>query len=143
LIAFFIASFVFYWWHRATHYFDFLWRFFHQLHHSAKRLESLTSFFAHPFDVTATILLNAFCCYFILGASPFASFLELLLAGFFSLWTHMDLKTPYWLGYIIQRPEMHSIHHQKNHHSDNYAGFPLWDMLFGIVNLEKYGIINF
>ncbi len=33
LLSFFITSFVFYWWHRATHASDLLWRVFHQLHH--------------------------------------------------------------------------------------------------------------
>ena len=37
LLSFFITSFVFYWWHRATHASDLLWRVFHQLHHSARR----------------------------------------------------------------------------------------------------------
>ena len=47
LLSFFITSFVFYWWHRATHASDLLWRMFHQLHHSARRIEVLTSFYDH------------------------------------------------------------------------------------------------
>jgi len=36
-----------------------------------------------------------------------------------------------WLGYIIQRPESHSVHHGKGIHRYNYSDLPLWDMLFG------------
>src|SRR6476619_8498828 len=28
------VTFVFYWWHRARHHSDLLWRFLHQFHHS-------------------------------------------------------------------------------------------------------------
>jgi sterol desaturase/sphingolipid hydroxylase (fatty acid hydroxylase superfamily) len=38
LIAYFIATFVFYWWHRWRHEVDFLWRGFHQIHHSPQRI---------------------------------------------------------------------------------------------------------
>ncbi len=32
-IAYFITTFIFYWWHRLRHTNDFLWRHFHQIHH--------------------------------------------------------------------------------------------------------------
>ena len=34
LLAYFVATFVFYWWHRWRHESDFLWLHFHQIHHS-------------------------------------------------------------------------------------------------------------
>ncbi|MFL9837732.1 hypothetical protein ABS768_09505 [Flavobacterium sp. ST-75] len=34
IIAYFIATFIFYWWHRWRHHIDFLWTHFHQIHHS-------------------------------------------------------------------------------------------------------------
>lgn len=45
MLAYFIATFVFYWWHRWRHESDFLWRAFHQIHHSPQRLEVITSFY--------------------------------------------------------------------------------------------------
>src|SRR5258708_18701015 len=36
-IAYFIATFVFYWWHRGRHEIGFLWLGFHQIHHSPQR----------------------------------------------------------------------------------------------------------
>jgi sterol desaturase/sphingolipid hydroxylase (fatty acid hydroxylase superfamily) len=130
LLSFLLTSFVFYWWHRATHKSDVLWRIFHQLHHSAKRVEALTAFYAHPLDSAAAVLISAFSSYVVLGASPLAAGLALLLTGVFDLFLHSDLATPRWLGIFVQRPEMHTVHHAYGHHAQNY-GLPLWDMLFG------------
>ncbi|BEU98199.1 hypothetical protein ACDW_39040 [Acidovorax sp. DW039] len=107
-----------------------LWRIFHQLHHSAKRVEALTAFYAHPLDSAAAVLISCFTSYLILGASPVAAAIAIALTGAFDLFLHSDLRTPRWLGYFIQRPEMHTVHHALDHHAQNY-GLPLWDILFG------------
>lgn len=129
-LSFLITSFVFYWWHRATHRFDVLWRLFHQLHHSARRVEALTAFFAHPMDTAAAVLLSALSSYWVLGASPLAAAIAIGLTGAFDMFLHADIRTPRWLGWIIGRPEMHTVHHQHGHHAQNY-GLPVWDLLFG------------
>lgn len=129
-LSFFLTSFVFYWWHRATHASDLLWRTFHQLHHSARRVEALTSFYAHPMDSAAAVLLSTLSSYWVLGASPTAAAVALALTAAFDLFTHADIRTPRWLGYVLQRPEMHTVHHEYGHHAQNY-GLPLWDILFG------------
>ena len=43
LLAYFVVTFVFYWWHRCRHTVDFLWLHFHQIHHSPRRIEVITS----------------------------------------------------------------------------------------------------
>ena len=53
-----------------------------------------------------------------------------LWVGLFEFWEHTNVPTPHWLGYIIVRPEMHRIHHERNRHENNY-GLPIWDILFG------------
>jgi len=45
LAAYGLATFVFYWWHRARHEVQWLWLGFHQIHHSPQRLEVITSFY--------------------------------------------------------------------------------------------------
>lgn len=130
IASFLLTSFIFYWWHRATHWSDLLWRVFHQLHHSARRVEALTAFYAHPLDSAAAICISGCASYLILGASPAAAAIALLLTGLFDLFLHSDLRTPRWLGYFVQRPEMHTVHHQLGHHRQNY-GLPIWDLLFG------------
>ena len=98
VIGFLLTSFVAYWWHRAMHKNNFLWRTFHQLHHSPRRIEALTSFYMHPFDGFAATLLNGICCYTILGLDAFGTGVSLLLAALYNIFIHADLKTPYWVG---------------------------------------------
>jgi hypothetical protein len=97
---------------------------------SAKRVEPLTALYAHPLDSAAAVLISAFSSYVVLGASPLAAGLALLLTGVFNLFLHSDIATPRWLGIFVQRPEMHTVHHAYGHHAKN-DGLPLWDMLFG------------
>lgn len=130
LICFITASIVAYWWHRAMHKYDILWRTFHQLHHSPSRIESLTAFYMHPLDGMAATFINSLCAYFIFGATAEAAAWAILFAALYNLFIHADKATPYWLGYIVARPEMHRVHHKTGFHANNY-GLPVWDMLFG------------
>ncbi|KAF7786988.1 hypothetical protein PRUB_a3824 [Pseudoalteromonas rubra] len=136
LLGFLLTSFVAYWWHRAMHKFDLLWRVFHQLHHSPRRIEALTSFYMHPFDGVAATFLNALCCYFILGLDAYGTAVSLIIAALYNIYIHADLKTPYWLGFVLQRPEMHRVHHKYMHHKQNY-GLAIWDLLFGTFSNPK------
>lgn len=44
---------------------------------------------------------------------------------------HANIRTPTWLRYFVQTPELHSIHHQYDVHRFNFSDIPLWDRLFG------------
>ena len=136
-LGFLLTSFVAYWWHRAMHKSDFLWRTFHQLHHSPRRIESLTAFYLHPFDAVAATILNGLCCYTILGLNAYGCAISLLTAAIYNIFIHADLKTPYWLGFIIQRPEMHRVHHKHMSHKQNY-GLAFMDMMFGTFENPKH-----
>jgi hypothetical protein len=57
-----------------------------------------------------------------------------LLSGIAELGYHWNVRTPYWLGYIFQRPESHCVHHQEGLHSYNFSDLPLWDILFRTFN---------
>ncbi|WP_338846396.1 sterol desaturase family protein [Massilia sp. W12] len=133
LLAFLITSFLFYWWHRALHQSDFLWRTVHQLHHSPQRLEALSAFYAHPLDSAGATLLSCFSAYIVLGSGVECAAWATLYSGLFNLYVHSDTRSPRWLGWIIQRPEMHRIHHRFGHHAQNY-GLPLWDWMFGTLD---------
>tara|TARA_B100000809_G_C15034286_1_gene493194 strand:+ start:462 stop:917 length:456 start_codon:yes stop_codon:yes gene_type:complete len=67
LIAYVIATFVFYWWHRWRHTFDLLWLGFHQIHHSPQRLEVITSFYKHPLEMTVNSTIGSLLIYSLLG----------------------------------------------------------------------------
>src|SRR5690606_34186673 len=79
------------------------------------------------------------CFSFIAGLSPQSITIVLLVTNFFSIFQHANIKTPKWLGYIIQRPESHAIHHARGIHAYNYSDLPLFDILFGTFrNPENY-----
>jgi sterol desaturase/sphingolipid hydroxylase (fatty acid hydroxylase superfamily) len=131
LVGYLVITFVYYWWHRWRHESDFLWRWVHQLHHSPQRIEVITSFYKHPFELLANSLLSAAILYLLVGLGPAAASAAVLLTGLAELFYHWNVPTPHWLGYLIQRPESHCVHHQEGLHACNYADLPLWDILFG------------
>ena len=131
LIAYFVATFVFYWWHRARHEVHWLWLGFHQIHHSAQRLEVITSFYKHPAEMLVNSLLGSALVYAVLGLDPAAGAVYTLCTALGEFFFHANLRSPRWVGYVFQRPEMHRIHHQHGHHRNNYGDIVWWDMLFG------------
>lgn len=130
-IAYFIATFVFYWWHRVRHESDFLWRMFHQIHHSPARIEVITSFYKHPVEMGVNSLIGSVLVYLLLGLSVEAAGAYTFFTAVGEFFYHTNVRTPRWVGYIFQRPEMHRIHHEYNSHKSNYGDIVWWDMLFG------------
>lgn len=130
-LAYFIATFVFYWWHRLRHEHDVLWLGFHQIHHSARRLEVVTSFYKHPAEMLADFLIGSVLAFSILGLSVHGAALYTLFSAIGEFFYHANIKTPHWVGYFFQRPEMHRIHHRHGVHKNNYGDIVWWDMLFG------------
>lgn len=133
-----LSTFVFYWWHRVRHDNDRLWRWTHQLHHSPQRIETITTFYKHPFEVIADTLLNLTLSFAILGVSFEAFLLHTSCIACSQFFVHMNVATPHWIGYFVQRPEMHRVHHEALVHQSNYADLPLWDMLFGTFENPRH-----
>ena len=130
-LAWFVGTFVFYWWHRIRHSSRICWRVLHQIHHSAARIEILTAFYKHPLEIAANSIIASTIIFVILGGSTEA-------AGWFNVFAaggefiyHSNLKTPKWIGWFLQRPEHHSIHHQYRVHHFNYGDITWWDRMFG------------
>jgi sterol desaturase/sphingolipid hydroxylase (fatty acid hydroxylase superfamily) len=136
-VAYFIATFVFYWWHRLRHESDFFWRYFHQIHHSPQRLEVMTSFYKHPQEMILNSVIGSLLVYSVLGLSLEAGAIYTLFTALGEFFYHTNVKTPQWVGYLFQRPEMHRIHHQYNYHKNNYGDFVIWDMIFGTYENPK------
>lgn len=130
LVGLLLTTFVGYWYHRAQHRFAFLWRMGHQLHHSAERVDVWGAFLFHPVD-TVVILGMQTLELALLGLSPDAVALAGIVGFFFAVSQHANVRTPAWLGYLIQRPESHCVHHERGVHAHNYSDLPLWDLLFG------------
>lgn len=130
-IGWFIGTFIFYWWHRIRHDSDLLWRFFHQIHHSPGRIEMLTAFYKHPLEIAADSLIGSLLLFAVLGASVEGALWNNVFAVFGEYFYHSNIGTPRWVGYFLQRPEHHSIHHQLDVHRFNYGDITWWDRLFG------------
>jgi len=140
VVGYVVFSFVAYLWHRAAHRFDFMWRTFHQLHHAPQRLDMGGAALFHPFEIVAYVTLSTFVTTLVLGLRPEAAALTGLVAQFYGFFQHMNLKTPRFLGYLIQRPEAHFVHHQRDVHAYNYGDLPLWDIVFGTFkNPAEFG----
>jgi sterol desaturase/sphingolipid hydroxylase (fatty acid hydroxylase superfamily) len=131
LLAYFAATFVFYWWHRWRHESDLLWRLFHQIHHSPQRLEVITSFYKHPAEMVVNSLLGGVLVYSVLGLTPEGAAIYTACTALGEFFYHTNVRTPRWIGYFFQRPEMHRIHHEHGRHKNNYGDIVWWDMLFG------------
>lgn len=117
--------------HRAYHRYDWLWRHVHQLHHAPPRLDVAGVMYQHPLEMAADAVLFVGVTAFVLHLDPVASMLCAWIAAFYGMFQHFNVRTPAWLGYVIQRPEAHCEHHRRGVHAWNYADVPLWDMLWG------------
>lgn len=139
LFAYLIHTWIFYWFHRARHNVYFLWLWFHQFHHSAQRIETITSFYKSPQEILVDSLIITVLIYPILGLTKESSLWLTICAAFGEYFYHMNIRTPQWIGYFFQRPESHRIHHlrRKRDHSLNYADLPLWDILGGTFSNPK------
>lgn len=118
-------------WHRAIYGNDRLWRGFHQMHHSAERLDTFSAFWFSPLEGVAWTAVASVALTVVVGLSAEATTASLLAATLLAMFTHTNVRTPRWLGYLIERPESHSWHHARGRHRDNYSELPLFDMLFG------------
>ena len=121
-------------WHRSMHGSNALWRTFHQMHHSAERVDTYGAFWFSPFDMAAWTALFSLCLTLVVGVTAEATTLVLYATTFLSVFQHANIRTPRWLGYIVQRPESHSHHHGRGVHANNYSDLPIFDLLFGTFN---------
>lgn len=127
LLAYELGAYV---WHRSMHRFAPLWRGIHQMHHSAERLDVLGAFWFSPADMVTWTLLPSLVLT-LLGVPAQAATIVLLTITFLAIFQHANVRTPRWLGYLVQRPEMHTVHHARGIHHYNYADLPVFDLLFG------------
>lgn len=126
-----VYEFLHYWYHRLAHEWTWLWRAGHQMHHSAESLDAFGAFYQHPLDAALFTTWSSLTFFPLLGLSVEAGVLATVFLTFNAMFQHANIRTPHWLGYLIQRPESHNIHHGRGIHRYNYADLPVLDMLFG------------
>jgi sterol desaturase/sphingolipid hydroxylase (fatty acid hydroxylase superfamily) len=136
-IGYVLITFVYYWWHRVRHESRFLWRYLHQVHHSPARIECLMSFYKHPIEIAINGVLSSTVLYVLVGLPPTSVAVVVTITGVAELIYHSNLRTPWWLGFLFQRPEMHRRHHESGWHRSNFSDLPIWDLLFGTFDNPK------
>jgi sterol desaturase/sphingolipid hydroxylase (fatty acid hydroxylase superfamily) len=134
IVGIVVYQFFHYWYHRLAHRFDWLFRAGHQMHHSAESIDAFSAYYLHPFDAFMFTTISSLVFFPLLGLVPEAGAIGALFLTFAGVFQHANIRTPHWLGYVIQRPEAHCIHHGRGVHAWNYADLPLWDMVFGTFN---------
>lgn len=137
IIGLFLYQLALYFWHRSMHKSDKLWKVFHQMHHSSEKLDIPSTFYFSPMDMVGFTLLGSLVFALTIGLAPNAITVIILTLNFLSIFQHANIKTPKWLGYIIQRPEQHAVHHQRGVHQYNYSDLPVYDILFGTFKNPK------
>ena len=124
-----------YFWHRAVHRVDFLWRF-HAVHHIDTHLDTTSAIRFHFGEIffaafVRAVIIMAF-------AIPFSSVIVFeTLVLMFTLFHHSNLGLPdavdRILSKVIVTPGIHWVHHHTDvrDRNGNYATvFSLWDPLF-------------
>lgn len=131
LVGYAAIQFVAYWWHRALHKSDTLWRVFHQMHHSVERMDVWGTLYHHPLDIVGFTFMGSFALTILVGISADAAAIVGVFGAGAVFFTHCNIKTPRWVGWFIERPEGHGVHHERGRHANNYAELVIWDQIFG------------
>ncbi|ABI65526.1 Methyltransferase type 11 [Maricaulis maris MCS10] len=132
-----VFEFGVYVWHRAMHGNRFLWLGFHQLHHSAERVDTFGAFYFSPLDSIGFAFVGSLGLTLLVGIEQQAITVTLLATTFLALFQHTNIRTPRWLGFFLQRPESHSHHHERGVHDKNFSDLPLFDIIFGTFKNPK------
>jgi sterol desaturase/sphingolipid hydroxylase (fatty acid hydroxylase superfamily) len=145
VLTFITADFIYYWFHRTSHFWKPLWAF-HQVHHSAMHM-NLTS--AYRLNWLSALISPLFFIPAVLLGMP-ADFIVLSyvlnLAYQFFLHTEVVDKMGALEGYI-DTPSAHRVHHGSNpiYIDKNFGGvLIIWDKLFKTYQPEtekvNYGL---
>ena len=137
LIGILLYEVLHYSYHRAAHHFNWLWYAGHQMHHSAESLDGFGAYYLHPLDTLVFTSIASLVYYPLLGLSTEAGIIAALFLSFNVIFQHANITTPHWIGYVIQRPESHMLHHCHGSNRYNYANVAVIDMLFGTFRNPK------
>ena len=127
-----VIEFMHYWYHRASHKLEFIWRF-HAVHHSPHRLYSLRAVRFHPFDETLKYIVDVspFIILSVASEAVYGHFMIVAITGFFQ---HSNCRVKLGpLNYVVNGPELHRWHHSEFiEESDHNYGNALivWDVIF-------------
>lgn len=81
--------------------------------------------------LAASPALAAAILYLLLGTSLEGALWFNFFAATGEFFYHSNFRSPRWLKYIIQTPELQSVHHELEGHKYNFADLPIWDRMLG------------
>ena len=121
--------------HRVSHKIPYLWKL-HRLHHSDQKVDAVTTFLHHPFEIIVNSLL-IIALYVVFDIPVVVIVWFSYFGAVHSAFTHTELLIPEkidrYLKYFIITPNMHRIHHSQDmkEGNSNFGNvFPWWDILF-------------
>lgn len=124
-----------YWWHRANHELQFLWRF-HEVHHLDEFLDASSALRFHFGEVFLSSIARA-CVIFLLGVPLTTVVIFETLLAFSAIFHHSNVKLPAWLekplSWVIVTPSIHWVHHHaiRRDTDSNYSSLlSVWDRVF-------------
>jgi len=133
LLALVIGEALVYWWHRACHENESLWKF-HATHHSSERLYWLNSCRFHPIDSMAQYALEI-TPLLLLGANVEVIALFTLSTAVIGMFQHANIELRLGpLNWFFSMTELHRWHHSRSiaEGNSNYgANLIVWDIVFG------------
>lgn len=133
-----------YWFHRASHRFELLWRF-HAVHHTSETVDWIAAHREHPVDgVLTQLFINLPGIVLGFDFATISSFI--VFRGLWAIFIHSNVRLPLGpLAYLFGSPQWHRWHHAKNPGVvANFANLSPWcDFLFrthhrGAVGNETY-----
>ena len=139
-LALWAFDFAVYWRHRLEHTFSFLWSF-HAVHHTAEKVDVLTTLRLHPFELLLGVLFNA--AIIRAGLSPAATALggAIYLNYNYFIHSNVRIRFPGFLKYVLVTPFMHQWHHATDEAAagKNVGVVFAWnDWLFGTAHHPQH-----
>lgn len=138
LLLFLLQDFLYYWFHRASHRVRWLWAS-HVAHHSSRLMN-----FSTAFRQSLTYPLSGMCLFWLplvlLGFDPKLVLAVVAINLGFQFFVHTRAGK-HWgaLGYVLNTPAWHRVHHACNdmYIDKNFAGvLVIWDRMFGTFEAE-------
>lgn len=74
----------------------------------------ITSFYKHPVEMVVNSFIGSLLVYTLLGLSPEAGAIYTMCTALGEFFYHASVRTPRWVDFVFQRPEMHRIQRHKN-----------------------------
>ncbi|MDZ7869953.1 MAG: sterol desaturase family protein [Rheinheimera sp.] len=142
LLLFVLQDFLYYWFHRASHRVRWLWAS-HVAHHSSRLMN-----FSTAFRQSLTYPLSGMWLFWLplvlLGFDPKLVLAVVAINLGFQFFVHTRWGKHWgWLGYVLNTPAWHRVHHACNdvYIDKNFAGvLVIWDRLFGSFEPEHDAI---